>query len=403
MSKVLLITLAWPQEGMSNLYRDLMLEFVDNGNEVYVLTPQEKRFGVGKLKEKDNKINIFRVRSGNITKTNYIEKTISLFLLNFQFRIAQKDNFKNIRFDIIIQTTPSILLSNFSKYLKKTYNCFYYLMLRDMWPQGAVDHGIVKKYGLIWAYIRCNEKRTYRTADKIGCMSQDAVDFVLLQNQYLSKKKVEYCPNTIRKRPFPLINKTIIRKKYNIPVDNIIFMYGGNISASHNIIFIANCLNRISHNINITFVFAGSGTHFNNLKQMVHNNRIALFINQLDQSDYFNLLHSCDIGMILLSEKYSVPQFPSKFLDYIAFSKPMLSISAKNSSIGKIIESNNVGLNIGNNDYDEFLNAIIFLSNKNNIKPMIQNCNSLFLNNFTSKTTYNIINKSFINHVTKKN
>ena len=67
---VLFIALAWPKPGESNLYTDLMDEFVAAGDQVCVATLCEKRNGLDTNLREENGMQVLRVKCGNIQKTN---------------------------------------------------------------------------------------------------------------------------------------------------------------------------------------------------------------------------------------------------------------------------------------------------------------------------------------------
>ena len=53
------------------------------------------------------------------------------------------------------------------------------LCLRDIFPQNAVDLKMMSKSSIIYSYFRRKEKKMYRIADAIGCMSQGNIDYVI--------------------------------------------------------------------------------------------------------------------------------------------------------------------------------------------------------------------------------
>ena len=93
-----------------SLYPDLLRTFVKNGNEVYAVCANEKRNGCETQLSIESEINVLRVKTGNITKVNIIEKGISTLLIETQFKNAIKKHFKDIKFDLVVYTTPPITL-----------------------------------------------------------------------------------------------------------------------------------------------------------------------------------------------------------------------------------------------------------------------------------------------------
>jgi glycosyltransferase involved in cell wall biosynthesis len=371
-----------------------MREFQNNGHEVYVLTTLEKRFGKVSTFENDEGISVYRIESGNITKTPFFEKTLSLLSLNSSLIKADRRLFPKNYFDLIIVTTPSITFAPVVKKLKKRHEAFIYLLLKDMWPQGPVDLGAIKKYGPIWQFFRLYEKRMYEVADKIGCMSKGAVEFLLSNNHQLSNNKVEVCPNSLADISINIADLQSIYSVYNIPTNKIIMIYGGNISLSHGFEFFLECIKRVGVNKKVHFIIIGSGTHFTNVKTIIVRENIenVTLIDRLPYNDYQKILNISDIGIALLNPKYTVPQFPSKIIDYLRLAKPVLSITSESADVGKIISESGAGFNITSNKVEEFINIIEMISSEDyDIKLASKNARELFDKKFTTDVSYNII------------
>ena len=81
---------------------------------------------------------------------------------------------------------------------KKKFDCPAYLMLKDIFPQNAVDLGIMKHNGLLFRYFTAKERKLYRTADFIGCMSTANKNYIVNHNPWLDPRKLEIFPNTKR-------------------------------------------------------------------------------------------------------------------------------------------------------------------------------------------------------------
>jgi len=92
---VLFITLADMRTiAVQGIYADLMREFVKNGHEVYIVSPFERRHGMPTQMIEDMKgVHILKVKTGNIQKTNLIEKGISTLMIENQYLAAIKKHF----------------------------------------------------------------------------------------------------------------------------------------------------------------------------------------------------------------------------------------------------------------------------------------------------------------------
>ena len=75
-------------------------------------------------------------------------------------------------------------------------------------------------------------------------MSQANVDYVLKHNPEINPEKVEICPNSVEVVDMSVDEKTRdeIRRKYSIPLDKKVFVYGGNLGKPQGIDFMIECL-----------------------------------------------------------------------------------------------------------------------------------------------------------------
>lgn len=346
-----------------NIYTDLLREFIKNNHEVYCISPAERRTGINTHFEEDG--HLLRVKVGNTQKTNVLEKGISTLLIERQFISAIKKHFSNIKFDLVLYTTPPITIAGVVKFVKNRDNAKTYLMLKDIFPQNAVDLGMINKTGLkrwIYKYFRRKEKNLYALSDRIGCMSQANVDYILRHNQELSNKCVEICPNSISPINISLSDDKIneIRIKYDIPLNKKIFIYGGNLGKPQGISFFIECLRTQRDNHNAFFLIVGDGTEYDKLHYFVEKEKQinVKLLKSISKEDYDLLVAACDIGLIFLNYKFTIPNFPSRLLSYMQARLPVLSVTDSNTDIGSIIKEGNFGWSCKSNDVNTFAQTI---------------------------------------------
>lgn len=336
--------------GDRGIYADLLREFIQNGDNVFVLSPIETKMK-GKthiINEKKSKI--LKVPTGRIQKTNVIEKGINTILIATRYRRAIQRYFGEVKFDLILYPTPPITLAGVVEYVKKRDQARTYLLLKDIFPQGAVDIGVLSKRGmkgLIYKYFRRKEKKLYAISDRIGCMSEANCQYVLKHNPEINPEKVELCPNCIEVKEFTISEqeRTAIREKYRIPLDKTVFVYGGNLGKPQGISFLLECLKTQLENEKVYFLIAGDGTEYNTIatffKKFKPSNMKLL--KPLPKEEYDKLIAACDIGMIFLDHRFTIPNFPSRLLSYMQAKLPVLAVTDPNTDIGKIIVDGGFG------------------------------------------------------------
>jgi glycosyltransferase involved in cell wall biosynthesis len=330
------------------IYTDLIREFRNRGNNVYVVSPRERRYKKRTEFSNEEGINILRIKTGNITKINLIEKGISTLLIEKQFLYGIKKYFNNIVFDLIIYSTPPVTFEKIVQYVKERDNARSYLILKDIFPQNAVDLGLLKKGGLIYRHFRKKEINLYKLSDFIGCMSQANVDYIIRNNPFLEQFNIEVCPNSIEPIDNVVIEKkekNKIRENYCIPKDTIVLIYGGNLGKPQCIDFLIKILKSNKNREDIYFLIIGSGTEYLKLKNHIDKNGYmnAKLYPYLPKEEYDELVPACDVGLILLDPRFTIPNFPSRLLTYMEFSMPVIAATDVNTDLGKIIMEGEFG------------------------------------------------------------
>lgn len=354
-----------------NIYTDLLREFNRNGHKVYTISPVERKMAQTTHIIEENASVILKLKIGNIQKTNVIEKGITTLSIESIYIRAIKKWFGKIRFDLVLYTTPPITLEKAVSYVKKRDKAKTYLLLKDIFPQNAVDMGMLSKNGIkgvLYKYFRAKEKKLYEISDIIGCMSKANVEYVLAHNPEISPLKVEVCPNCVEPVNINLtqIERDRIRKKYHIPLDKKIFVYGGNLGKPQGIDFLIECLYSQRENHRAFFLIVGNGTEYqkiekNIIKYQLQNVRL---MKQLPKEEYDFIIAACDVGMIFLDHKFTIPNFPSRLLGYMQAGLPVLACTDPNTDIGQVIVEGGFGWWCESNDILTFKKLILTICKK---------------------------------------
>ena len=179
------------------IYTDLLREFVSQGHHVTAVTPVERRDSNSAKIEVEKGFTNLHVRTLNIQKTNFIEKGLGMLLIGRQFLRAINSNLSGEKFDVILYSTPPITLYSTVRKLKHSMNSHTYLLLKDIFPQNAIDMKMMKKDGILHKYFKSIERKLYNISDHIGCMSPANVNFIKEYHKYVSTDKIHVNPNSI--------------------------------------------------------------------------------------------------------------------------------------------------------------------------------------------------------------
>lgn len=355
------------------IYPDLLRCFRDNGHNVYTVSSYEKRTGKKTELVEDHGAHMLHVKIGNLTKTNTIEKGISTIMIERKYTSAIKKYLSDVRFDLVMYSTPPITLVKVIEYVKKRDNCKSYLLLKDIFPQNAVDLGMLQKTGvkgILYKYFRNKEKKLYAVSDYIGCMSQANVDYVVKHNPDVDPSKVEICPNSVEVVDMSVDEKTRneIRQKYDIPLDKKVFVYGGNLGKPQGIDFMIECLKSQAKNKDAYFLIVGDGTEFGKIEAYVNKDKPSnvRLMKKLPKEDYDKMVGACDVGMIFLDHRFTIPNFPSRLLSYMQAKIPVLAVTDPNTDIGKVIVDSGFGWWCESDDVGAFTKNVEQIINRDN-------------------------------------
>ena len=382
-----------------NIYPDLLREFLKHGHHVYTISPIERRNGQKTyLVQEENSI-ILRLRIGNTQKTNIAEKGISTVLIEPAYIQGIKKYFSGVKFDLMLYSTPPITLCSAIEYVKKRDGAKTYLLLKDIFPQNSVDLGMLAKDGIIgilYRYFRRKEKRLYSLSDYIGCMSPANVEYLLENNKEISPEKVEVCPNSVEPIDLSVSDETRreLRKKYNIPSDKCIFVYGGNLGKPQGIDFLIECLKACDQE-NAYFVIVGNGTEYPKVQAYVEQEKpeSVKLLPFLPKEDYDKLIASCDVGLIFLDYRFTIPNFPSRLLPYMQAKLPVLVASDVNSDMGRIAEENQFGVWCRSDSVRDFTDKISLMLDNDRVGMGLKGYRYL-LENYTVEVVCQIILKA---------
>ena len=380
-----------------SIFLDLLHEFKRNGHSVFVVCSLGNRKGSRTNLSVENNYNVLRVKTGNNTSSNLVKKGLTAVNLPKQYIAAIKQYFSDVTFDLVLYPTPPITHVDTVKYIKQRDHAKTYLLLKDIFPQNAVDLGMMSKSGfksIIYRYFRNKEKELYAVSDWIGCMSQANVDYVLKHNPEVDPRRVEVCPNSIEVFDKSVDDKTRneIRTKYGIPLDKKVFIYGGNLGKPQGIPFLMQCLEKCRNVQDSYFLVVGNGTEFGLLEKYAKEANQANFklAQRLPKEDYDTLVAACDVGMIFLDHRFTIPNFPSRLLGYMQAKLPVLAVTDPNTDIGKVIVDGGFGWWCESNDAEKFCEVVKSIIHSD-LSQKRDNAYSYLLNHYTVEICYNKI------------
>ena len=112
--------------------------------------------------------------------------------------------------------------------------------------------------------------------------------------------------------------------------------------------------------------------------------------------EYDELVESCDVGLIFLDPRFTIPNYPSRLLSYLEYKMPVLMATDVNTDIGSIAEENGYGFWCENGDLEKFNLLLDKLASDPSLRNQMGENGYIFLEeNYTVEKSYEIIMKHF--------
>ena len=394
--KYLFITQVWPRQSKeNNMYSDLVRVICNHGHEVTVLVINEKRNNEPTRMEYINGLRVLKVKCGNIQKTNKYTKVISSLTAGPKLWHACRHHLKTEKYDCVIWALSTMLIENYVMKIKKYFGAKLYLLLKEYWPDDPADLGAMRKDGAVYKIFSYIEKRMLRGADYIGVCSEAGLEYV---KRRLPKTNVaaEVCPNCEISRTSDK-NRNVVRKKYSVPQNSVLFIFGGNLGLSQGIDDMIAEIKEASVNEKAFFLILGSGTEYKRVEKKLngYNGRVSV-LPAVSYSEFYDICHAADIGMLFLFRNYSVPNIPGKFTTYLNSGLPVLGAIDKTTDVGSILEEYNCGFSCLNGDTAEFVKLVDkIVADTETLKDMSVNAKKLFEKKYSAEVCAEIIESHF--------
>lgn len=391
--RVLFLLLYHPEpHESSNLYADMVDEFSKNGHEVVVVSAAKENQPSTLKREKD--IEVLRVKTQKIFNVHPLLKGIATVRMPYQFKRAIKKYLSKYEFDLVVTPTPPVTFVDVVAWLKKKHPLQSYLILRDIFPQNARDLGMMKN-PLLFNYFRKKEKKMYHYSDYIGCMSQGNINYIIRHNPEVLTRKVLLLPNWQKAEALSERDE-LVKKQYGL-AGKYVAIFGGNIGEPQKTENIVSLARAYLHNDHIVFLVMGNGTRRKHLEQMAADYALTNLVikDAVPRQDYQKLVCSADVGLISLSEKFTIPNIPSKTLSYFNARIPVLAAIDANTDYGALLEKAGAGLWSLTGDMEKYKQNFDTLYNDSALRKQMGENGYNYLLKYL---TVNIAYQTILNH-----
>ena len=381
---VLAITYIPERKSASFLLRDLCEDLVKKGHEVNVITYADWI----ETKIFCEEINGVKVNRIKIPKDNNNRIKRALIELSLSYRAIKFIRKSSIaRPDGIVFYSPSIFFGKAIKFLKQKWSIKSFLIIRDIFPDWAVDIGILKK-GIIYSFFKHFEKIMLINSDFIGVES---------------KKDINHCKDiSPQSDVFHFYNwsdafiESSFQKSKIISTDKINLIYGGMLGVAQDMLTFLEDM-RANEDVleNFRTIIIGNGEQENEIKHFLQNTTLDIIhLNPMEKKDYLNLVKQCQVGLIVLNKKLRANNYPGKTFDYMKYSIPTLAYLNFPNEFGEMIEENDLGYFVNEKTLSLRSALLEIVNNKSNMIQKGLNSNAILKEKFAvSRASSEIMSK----------
>lgn len=378
--------------GMHNhsIYFDLLQQMKQLGHDITIVYAREARENKETRLYEQEGFTYLGIKTGNMTKNkNLIEKALVTLTIDRVFLKNIKQYLGENIYDLVLYSTPPITFDKTIEHFIQQ-GSFTYLMLKDIFPQNAVDINLFSKHGLINRYFTRKEKKLYVDAKMIGVMSPANRDFLIERDNKL-RNKIEVLPNALK-----IQNRvtSLKRSDYGLNEDDLILLYGGNLGLPQGIPFVVECMKALETESNVKLVICGTGSEAHLIESAIKDFGLknTIYLGQLEADKYQQLTSLCDVGLIYLDARFTVPNYPQRILNYMEERKPVICATDLNTDIGSIAVSNNYGFSLESKDAKTWLEYVKILKDDESLRlKMGENAYRYIIENYNVESICDII------------
>jgi glycosyltransferase involved in cell wall biosynthesis len=320
--------------------RDLAQEFVRQGHEPVMMVPAEK-LGKAWSAEMRDGVQVLQLAAPRTRNIGYVRRTIGEAMLSFaMLRGIRKSPFRSEKWDAVVWYAPSIFFGPLVSVLKRSSNCPSYLILRDLFPEWAVDLGLLRK-GLAYRFFKLVARYQYSVADTIGVQSPSNLAY-LADWPGKPGRHLEVLQNWLAAAPDTGSSISVAAGSL---AGRTIFVYIGNMGVAQGMDILVDLADSLKHRRDIGFLFVGRGSDVPRLRANATARALdnLLFQDEVDSCEMPGLLAQCHIGLVALDPRHKTHNVPGKFLTYMQVGLPVLARINAGADLVGLIEQEGVG------------------------------------------------------------
>ncbi len=370
---------------------DLSREFVRQGHALTVLLPSPDQDAPWSLTDVEG-VQVLRLKAPLTKDINYIRRAFGELAMPFvMLRQFRKSPLSSDQWDGVVWYAPSIFHGPLASALKSRSNCKGYLIIRDIFPEWAVDMGLMGR-GLPYRFFDAIASYQYTVADVIGVQTPGNRGYFETWHQQPGRK-LEVLQNWLGK---PVHARCSIRVSDTTLAQRKVFVYAGNMGVAQGMDILLDLAEKLHHRTDIGFLFVGRGSEVSRLRSVAEERQLnnVLFYDEIHPDEIPDLYSQCSAGIVALDPRHKSHNIPGKFLTYMQNGLPVLANVNAGNDLAQMIRDEQVGYVCESNQSGELLQLTdkLLTQIETQADDLPNRCRSLFEREFAvDKTVRQIV------------
>jgi colanic acid biosynthesis glycosyl transferase WcaI len=275
---------------------------------------------------------------------------ISAYLVVLYFLFKKK-------FDYTINVAPPFEIGLLGVIYKKIRGGKLLYHVQDLQIDAARDLCIIKQHRVI-NFLFSVEKYIMKNTDFISTISEGMIEKV----KHKCGKNILYFPNWVDTDLFhPIQNKQEIKSKYGFKSSDKVILYSGAIGHKQGLEMVLDSAKMLEYYTDIKFAICGGGPYKNRLMTLAAEMDLknVVFLPLVPTEELNSLLNMADMHLVVQKNTGNELFFPSKLSTILAVGGIAIVTAAVDSSLYRMMSSDNMGILIQPENKDEFVSAII--------------------------------------------
>ncbi|MBM3825002.1 MAG: glycosyltransferase family 4 protein [Verrucomicrobia bacterium] len=259
--------------------------------------------------------------------------------------------------DVVMGTSPPIFQAASAWFVAAIRRKPFLLEIRDLWPEFAIDMGVLKNRFLI-VMSRWLERFLYARATRILVNSPAYRDYLIAMS--VNPAKIDHIPNGVDPDMFvPEAKGENIRMEYDLG-DRFVAVYAGALGRANDLPTLLRAAERLKGDTNIVFLIVGDGMERPMLESWVGEKKLTnvLFTGAQPKARMSDFLAAADVCLATLQ---AIPMFkttyPNKVFDYMAAGRATLL--GIDGVIRSVMEQSGGGVFVPPGDPEAMADAVV--------------------------------------------